>query len=377
MTKENVDVAIIGVGGMGSAAMLALAQRGAGVCGVEQFAPVHDLGSSHGQTRIIRKAYFEHPDYIPLLHRAYELWTDLEQECAIELMVQTGLLATGLPNSEVIRGLDACYRQHALPHEKLDAGQIKTRFPQFNLADDEVAYYDPIAGYLRVEECVRQQIELAQKHGAKLYAKEKVVTWHATGSGVMLETNRRRIAAGQLIITTGAWAKDELRKLRVKLEIWRKVILWFNSPNIWRYQKGFPIFYIQAADGGYYGFPAIDELGLKIAEHEQATPCPGPEELDRQLHDADETALRGFINRVFPDFEPTRTAWSTCMYAMTPDHHFVLGRHPEHERVFLAAGFSGHGFKFAPVVGETLAELALDGSTWHPIGFLSPDRFFS
>jgi len=376
MSDEIFDVAIMGVGGMGSAAMQALARRGASVCGVEQFAPVHDLGSSHGQTRIIRKAYFEHPDYIPLLHRTYELWQVLERESGTRLMVETGLLAAGLPTSPLIQGLDLCYGEHELPHEKLDSEEVKKRFPQFNLPQGQVAYYDPIAGYLRVEECVRQQIALAEKHGAKLYSNEKVLAWHASTSGILLETTHRKISAGQLIITTGAWAAPELQKLGVKLEIWRKVLLWFDSPDIKRYQEGFPIFYVETEAGGFYGFPAIDDLGLKIAEHEQATPCQSPEEMDREPRDADEALPRSFMISVFPGFEPVRTAGSTCMYTMTPDHHFIIGRHPVHETVLIAAGFSGHGFKFAPVVGEILAGLALDGATRHRIDFLSIDRFF-
>ncbi len=374
MSNYAYDLAVLGIGGMGSACLKSLAERGARVCGIEQFELGHQRGSSHGRTRIIRKAYFEHPDYIPLLNSSYELWHKLAEECGTKLLFETGMLAAGRPDSGVVQGLERCYAQHALPHEKLDWPQVRQRFPQFDLPPDHVAFFDPIAGYLLVETCVAKQIEASRAHNATIFANEKALTWRAEGGGISIETTNRRITAGGLIITTGPWLRDELLQLQVELEIWRKVVLWYDSPNISEFRETFPIFYIETAGGSYYGFPAIDALGMKISEHERVQRFRNADDVSRRLQRSDEAHLLDFMKRILPAVKPVRTAWSVCIYTMTPDHHFILGPHPEHENVFVAGGFSGHGFKFAPVIGEALADLALNGSTKHAIDFLALQR---
>ncbi|MCY4606047.1 MAG: FAD-dependent oxidoreductase, partial [Gemmatimonadetes bacterium] len=204
MITERYDVIVVGAGGMGSAALYHLARRGVRVCAVERFGIAHDRGSSHGDTRIIRKAYMEHPDYVPLLHRAYELWEELEAEEAGELFARVGLLVAGDPDVEAMQGQAACYQEHDLPHEELDGAAIAARYPSLALPAEWSGFYDPLGGFLRVEDCVRQHVALAHKHGAKLYTGEVMLSWRREGEGVVVETERRRLLATRLVLATGA-----------------------------------------------------------------------------------------------------------------------------------------------------------------------------
>ena len=372
---EKYDIAVLGVGGMGSATLYTLAKRGLNVCGIEQFGVAHDRGSSHGETRLIRKAYFEHPDYIPLLNRAYDLWHEFEKKAGEKLFVENGLIVAGKPDSEVIKGLDLCYEKHNLPHEKLTVNEARKRFPQFHLPEDFIIYFDPIAGFLYVEKSVEKFAELGQKNGATLYTNEKVLTWQANQNHISITTDRRKIVAGKLIITSGAWANREMLSLGIDFDIWRKVLFWYDSPEIANYKlDGFPNFYVELDFGSFYGFPAVNEMGLKIGEHEIPGISSLPDEVRRTLQPSDEPVILQFIEKVFPRFQPVRTNFTVCMYTITPDFNFILDVHPEYENVIIGAGFSGHGFKFAPVIGEILADLAIDGSTSHPIEFLRVNR---
>ena len=377
MVTERYDVVVAGAGGMGSAALYHLARRGVRVCAVERFGIAHDRGSSHGDTRIIRKAYMEHPDYVPLLHRAYALWEELAAEEAGELLAQVGLLVAGDPNAEAMQGQAACYQAHDLPHESLDAATIAVRYPSLALPAEWSGFYDPLGGFLRVEEGVRRHVALAQKHGAQLYAGEAMLSWRREGEGVVVETERRRLLATRLVLTAGAWAVPELCRLGVAAQVVRKVQLWYQGRGVEQYARGaFPCFFI--ADGAhyFYGFPAEVPWGLKVAEHNVShDPVADPLQLNRALTADDQRAVLDFLARFFPALQPALSKYAACMYSLTPDKHFVLDVHPECPAVVLGAGFSGHGFKFAPVVGEILAELALEGDTKHPIEFLRLSRF--
>lgn len=377
MVTERYDVVVAGVGGMGSAALYHLARRGVRVCAVERFGIAHDRGSSHGDTRIIRKAYMEHPDYVPLLHRAYALWEELEAEEAGELLARVGLLVAGDPNAEAMQGQAACYQAHDLPHESLDAAAIAARYPSLALPAEWSGFYDPLGGFLRVEEGVRRHVALAQKHGAQLYPGEAMLSWRREGDGVVVETERRRLLATRLVLTVGAWAVPELCRLGVAAQVVRKVQLWYQGRGVEQYARGaFPCFFM--ADGAhyFYGFPAEVPWGLKVAEHNVShDPVADPLQLNRALTAGDQRAVLDFLARFFPALQPVLSKYAACMYSLTPDKHFVLDVHPECPAVVLGAGFSGHGFKFAPVVGEILAELALEDDTNHPIEFLRLSRF--
>lgn len=377
MGTERYDAVVVGAGGMGSAALYHLARRGVRACAVERFAVAHDQGSSHGDTRIIRKAYMEHPDYVPLLHRAYALWEELEGEGRGELFARVGLLVAGDPATEAMRGQAACYREHDLPHETLDATALAARYPDVALPADWSAFYDPFGGFLRVEDCVRRHADLAKAHGAVIYEGEQMRSWRGEGEGVVVETERRRLLADRLVLAAGAWAAPELRRLGIAVQVVRKVQLWYRGRGVERYVPGaMPCFYIADGEDGFYGFPALEPWGLKLAEHNVSHDIvDDPLRLNRALAPEDEPRILDFLARFFPALKPERSKHAVCMYSLTPDQHFILDIHPECPAVVLGAGFSGHGFKFAPVVGEILAELALEGQTRQSIEFLRLSRF--
>lgn len=373
---KGYDAIVLGVGGMGSAALYELARRGLRVCGVERFGVAHERGSSHGQTRIIRKAYFEHVGYAPLLERSYQLWAQLEAASGQKLFAPCGFLTAGAPDSETIRGLEAYYRANVVPHERLGRDAAAERFPQLRLAAGAVVFLDAFGGYLLVEECVRRHVELARRHGAELCLGEPARSWSADAFGVRVRTERQELHADRLVVTAGAWAARLLGSLGVPLEVWRKVIFWYRSDGLDELREDrFPTFYVESARGHFYGFPALEPWGMKVAEHMQVTPVGDADEIDREVHDADEAPVLAFLAEAFPSLQPRRTRAAVCMYTISPDHQFIVDRHPGHENVVVAAGFSGHGFKFSPVIGEVLADLVIEGRTRHPIEFLSATRF--
>ena len=372
----DYDVIIIGVGGMGAATAYSLARRGVSVCGIERHGVAHDLGSSHGHTRIIRKAYFEHPDYIPLLHRSYELWAELEAEAKTSLFNQCGFLTCGLPDSESIKGLEASYAAHGVMHERLSYSEVRDRFPQFLIDSRAVGFLDPFGGYLRVEDCVEQHILQAEAAGAELFFQEPVVSWEVCNGGVVVGTASREVTARSLVLTTGAWAAPELTELGIPTEVWRKVLFWYETDGAEQFLPDrFPTFYVETDSGHFYGFPSVDDKGLKVAEHFAKTPIDNPGVLDRNLLPDDEPPVRHFVRQTFHGVIGGRTEHVVCMYTITPDQHFVVACHPVHPQVVIGGGFSGHGYKFAPVIGEVLGDLAVKGGTVWPVDFLGIRRF--
>ncbi len=375
MTAPRYDVVILGVGGMGSAALFELARRGRRVLGLERFAPGHDRGSSHGQTRVIRKAYYEHPDYVPLLCRAYERWYDLEQRCGRRLFVECGCLSIGSPNGEVVPGVRRAAERHGLPVEPLTADDLRRRFPAFRFGDDVTAVLERDAGFLYVEECVRAHADEARRLGADLRAEEPAVSWEATPGGVLVRTAKGTYAADRLVITAGAWSGRVLADLGLPLKVLRKVLLWFDTADPAALRRDiFPIYMAETPNGFYYGFPVIDGLGHKVARHDGGA-VADPAALDRAVSDADAADCRVFLRAHLPAAAGALRDGRACMYTVTPDHHFVIDRHPAWPHVVIAAGFSGHGFKFASVVGEVLADLAETGRSALPIGMFRLDRF--
>lgn len=374
MSAEHYDVAILGLGGMGSAALYHLAKEGISVCGIERHGMAHDLGSSHGATRMIRKAYFEHPDYIPLLDRAYELWHELEQAGGQKLFVNSGLVVSGPNDSPVLQGLDRCYAEHDLPHERITAADAQQRYPAFKFPEEHAVYIDPVAGYLHVERGVERHITLAQDAGARVLIHEDALSWGANGDGAVVKTTHREIHAGTLIICAGPWAHEVLDEIAVPLTIRRKVQSWFRPGANEDQAKSLPAFFFDMGWGTFYGFPALDDLGIKVAEHSGGQGVEDPDEVQRKVTEEDTASQQRVTKEILPGFDLRQSHVSVCMYTMTPDEHFIIDRHPNHENVLIAAGFSGHGYKFAPVVGETLAQLTLDGSTNHPVDFLRLDR---
>lgn len=376
MTSNHFDVIVIGVGGMGSAACFELARRGFHVLGLEQFPLVHELGSSHGQTRIIRTAYYEHPNYVPLLRRAFARWYELERLRGVHLLTECGCLSLGKPDSEVVSGVQTAARQHSLPIRLLVGNALPSSFPQFRFASDYVGVLEQQAGFLYVEECVRAHIDAARGYGAEIHAEEPVRTWKVDGDRVAVTTDTGEYHSAKLVLTAGPWAGQLLARQGAHLRVMRQTLLWFSTVDDRQFQRdAFPIFIAEVPDGHFYGLPAIDRAGLKIARHYGAPELTSPAEIDRATSPDDEKPVRAFLHDHLPTANgPLRRA-QTCIYTLSPDRHFIIDLHPEHKNVALAAGFSGHGFKFASVVGEILADLTEHGRTALPIDMFRFDRF--
>lgn len=365
------DCIVLGLGAMGSGACWALARRGASVLGIEQFGIGHSRGSSHGDTRIIRRSYFEHPDYVPLMGRAYELWNELEQAAGATLLIRNGLLLAGLPDGEVITGVRRAAQQHHLALQSLTAAEARREFPAFAIPDEYDVIFERDAGFLAVESCVRAMADRAARLGAEIHANERVLGWTSDGKLARVTTDRQTYTAKRLIITAGAWSGQVLSDLGLSLRVQRKVQLWLGTTDDRTHvQSGFPVFCF-VTNGFYYGFPSLDGQSMKIAEHSGEEFVASPDTLDRTFHPRDAQRVQEFAQRHIRGVTTEVQRYSVCMYTMSSDGNFIIDRHPQHENVAVAAGFSGHGFKFAPLVGEVLADLVTNGQTPHPVGFLA------
>jgi sarcosine oxidase len=375
------DVIVVGLGGMGSAAAYHLAARGQRVLGLEKFGPAHDRGASHGGSRITRQSYFEGPDYVPLLLRAYELWEQLAHDSGRDVIGLTGGVMAGLPESRTVSGSRQSAEQWGLAHEMLDAGELRRRFPTMKPNPDEVALFEPKAGFVRPEETVVAHLSLAGAKGADLHFHEPMVSWRpVSGGGVEVRTETGTYTAGRLVVSPGPWAPQLLTELGIPFSIERQVMYWFQpTGGVDPFRPGRHPIYIweDAAGTQVYGFPAIDgpDGGAKIAFFRRGGIPTTPETIDREVHDDEIAAMAGAAGSHLPDLPGRFLNAKTCLYSNTPDEHFVIARHPGHEAVTVACGFSGHGFKFVPVVGEILADLATTGTTKHPISLFDPRRF--
>jgi sarcosine oxidase len=374
------DVIVLGLGAMGSAAAQQLAQRQKQVLGIEQFVPPHDKGSSHGGTRMIRQAYWESPAYLPLVLRAYELWQKLERDAGAKLLHITGGLILGSADSQLVTGAIAAADQHSIKYSVLDPRQIRERFPAIMPLANDVAVYEELAGYLLTEECIRAQLRLAAQSGAELHFDERVLGWSADSAGITVSTDRRVYEAERLVITAGPWANEALKGF-FPLNVTRQVMTWIEpvggvEPFL---PDRFPVFLCDSPDDGFpgYGFPAVDGAngGVKAAIHGSDVVCT-PETVDREVHMSDLAEVIRNLRPRFPSLAGQILKATTCLYTMTPDEHFIIGLHPQFPSVSIACGFSGHGFKFAPVVGEILVQLATTGRSSHPIEIFSPRHFF-
>ncbi|MBI3327387.1 MAG: N-methyl-L-tryptophan oxidase [Nitrospinae bacterium] len=372
----HYDAIVLGVGGMGSAALYHLARRGLRVLGLERYNIPNDMGSSHGLTRIIRLAYYEHPSYVPLLRRAYELWRQLENTVEERLLVITGSIDASAEGDHIIEGSRASCEIHHLPHEVLDSRELNKRFPGYRLPEGILALYQPDGGFLLPERCIVAHVIAAQEMGAEVHGREPVVDWEPAGRGVQVRTDRGHYSADKLVICAGAWGPklmSELSKLAVPE---RQVLAWFQPirPDLFRLHT-FPVFNIAVEEGRFYGFPAYGIPGFKVGRYHHLSQRVDPDAMDREVHREDEDVLRGFTARYFPDAAGPTMSLMTCIFTNTPDEHFILDLHPRLPQVCIAAGFSGHGFKFCSVVGEIMADLAQDGRSRYDLDLFSLRRF--
>jgi len=343
---------------MGSAAAFHLARSGRHVLGLDRFAPPHALGSSHGQTRIIREAYFEHPIYVPLVQRAYVLWDELQQLTGTPLLNQTGGLMIGRPDSIVFRGARLSADTHRLPHEVLSSDQVRKRFPALCPEDEMAAILEPRAGILFPERCIAAHLSLAARHGANLRADEPVLRWKDSTDGVRVVTTKGTYQASQLVISAGSWARELLPELHLPFTVERQVLFWFEprSRADLFYPERCPI-HLWQFDGRrfFYGFPELGE-GVKVACHHDGE-FTSPDQILREVTPDEVESMRTIVRRFLPGADgPLRTA-TVCMYTNTPDEHFWIDRHPGTPHVLIASPCSGHGFKFASAIGEIVCDL--------------------
>lgn len=371
------DVVVAGLGGMGSAVLAHCAVRGARVLGIEQFQELHDFGASSGKTRIIRQAYFEDPAYVPLLHRAYELWRELETTSAQQLVSFVGLLMAGAPQSAVIAGSLRSAKTYRLPVEQLDASDMRARYPSLRVRSDEVGVFEREAGAIFPERAIRAHLTLAREQGAEMRFQTALLAWHSEGNAVTVElSDGTRVRAASLVLTLGPWFAAAMKEAGAAVQVQRNVQVWFEPQSAAYGAAAFPAFLLEreSLPAPLYGFPDFGD-GVKAAFHGFGA-TTAPERLAREIDPAtDVQPVAHAMEEWMPGAASTYRDGKACMYALTPDRHFVIDRHPADGRVILCGGFSGHGFKFAAVVGEIAAQLALEGQTPHDVRFLSLQRF--
>ena len=381
---DKFDAIVIGVGSMGSSACYYLSKRGYKVLGLEQFDIPHENGSHAGQSRIIRKAYFEHPDYVPLLSRAYEGWKSLEEETGEQLYFKTGLLYCGHGDNNIINGVKLSASLYNIYIENPDRALAEKKFPQFKIPGNFDTVFEPDAGFVTPEKAIRLYAELAKKYGAIIQTNEKIIEWKKEGDGVVVKTNKEVYHCNKLIITAGAWAGKLIHGLADKIKVTRQFVAWVNPKDPEKFLlDSFPCWMIadENTQGCYYGFPILSTEkfgppeGLKLAHHHPAT-ITDPDNVNRTVTNDDIENLKYAMNKYFPGEFDGLLSGKICLYANSPDENFIIDRLPGYEEnVSIACGFSGHGFKFVPVVGEILSDLAIDGKTKLPIGFLNATRF--
>lgn len=371
------DVIVVGVGTMGAAACDALARRGARVLGLERFGVPNAMGAHHGQSRMFRMAYYEHQDYVPLLKEAFGAWQELERRSGVKLFHVTGGVYCGRPEGELVRCSTESARTHGLEFEGLAHAELSRRYPQLVLPEGYAGIYEPKAGFVVPELAVAAMAAEAMKAGAEIHGQERVLDWEVDGSGVRVETDLGEYGAAKLVVTCGAWSSSILGDLGVKLVVTRQVLgwVWPRRPGAFALGK-MPVWAVEHGDGSlHYGFPKVDwHPGFKLARHAKGR-VVDPDSLDRRPAAEDEHEFRPFLKRHIPEADGPLLSMSVCTYTNSPDSHFIVDRHPEHPEVSIACGFSGHGFKFAPTIGEVLADLALEGKSPRPVGFLGLHRF--
>jgi sarcosine oxidase len=376
--STEFDVAVVGLGAMGSAAAAFAASRGARVIGIEAHFPAHALSSSHGDSRLIRLGYFEDPSYVPLLQRAYENWRSLEARLRAEILAVTGVLQIGRPESKIVSGTKASCELHGLAHEILDKTAMARRFPAFLLDDDEVALLDPQGGYLRPEAAIMGYIKLAAEDGAELHFGERVAAIEPDSEGVTVTSATASYRARKVVVATGAWIAELVPQLAPYAVPIRQVVAWYQPNDGFIAQPNrMPCFLRDDEDNGsFFGFPAIGVDGVKVGRHAHFREPIDPTAPNPPVNDADAALLDTFARKRLPQAASTRVRATTCRYTMLPSEDFLIDFMPGQPNVVVSSACSGHGFKFTSVVGEILADFALDGGSRLPTSLFSFDRHF-
>ena len=375
MPLEKFDCIVIGLGGMGSATLFELKKQGLNVLGIEQFSIPHERGSSHGLSRIIRLAYFEHPSYIPLLKRSYTLWRELENESNQELLLKTGSIDASLPDDRIFKeSLKSCLH-YQLDHEVLEGSSLKERFPGHELPKNFKAVYQPDGGILIPEKCITTFTDLAKKKGAVIKEGEKVLRFEKDSFGIKITTNKKSYLSKKAVMTAGAWTGELISDFTSLLTPVRQVMGWFKPKREEEFTKEvFPVFNLLVKEGHFYGFPSLDQTGLKIGKWQHRHEKTAPDKLRTEIDKEDEEVLRSCLKHYFPKANGDLLNAKACMFTNTPDEHFLIHQNPDLP-LLSASGFSGHGFKFCTVIGEILSQLIAKGKSDYDIDLFSKERF--
>lgn len=375
-TGGTYDVIVVGIGGMGSTTLWQLARRGLRVLGLERFDIGHAMGSSHGHNRIIRRAYFEDPRYVPLLDRAYALWREAQAACGEQLLYVTGGLDAGPQDSRVVQGSLASCREHGLVHEVLDAAAVARRFPGWQIPAGDVAVFQPDAGFVASERSILAHVGMAIDAGADIRARERMLGWEPTADGVRVTTERGTYEAGRLVLSAGAWIGDFVPALKQEAVPERQVLGWFRTrdPALFALDR-FPVGILADAAGHFYVFPQWGIPGFKIGLYHHLHETGHADALSREPTPRDEEVLRDGVRRFFPQADGPVLALRACLFTNTRDEHFVIDHLPGLPQVVVASPCSGHGFKFASVIGEILADLATGRQPPFDLSLFALDRF--
>lgn len=373
---KKYDCIVLGVGGVGSAALYFAAKQGWNVLGIDRFSPGHHRGSSHGTTRIIRQAYFEHPDYVPLVLDAYRLWDDFEKESGQNLFQRTGLLQVGNPEGPIIGGVQRCADEHGLPLRRFETEDLRRAYPLFNCREGDVGLFEEIAGFLRVEDCVSTFAKHAIQLGATIIDNATISEWRElSNDDFVVKTDQGDFCSSKLIISGGAWSHDLMPDLLLDLKVISKHQHWFriDDPRC-QLGEGCPTFFFETDEGYFYGFPGMDGDGNKVAEHSGGVAVPDPLNVDRELNTVDLQRVQNFVHEYFNAPRGVHSSHSVCMYTMSADEHFMIDTLPSNKRVAFACGLSGHGFKFTSLIGKSLVDM-LEGQRRDDMDFLRVNRF--
>jgi sarcosine oxidase len=373
--SKDFDVIVAGAGVMGLATAWQLSKRGAKVLVLDKFGIPSGVGSSYGHTRLIRKAYFEHPDYVPLLHRAYELWRALELESNLNLLLKTGLIVSGPESHPILSGIRSSAQLHGLAIERYGIDELSSRYPQFQHPQDHIGLFEADAGCLLVEKSLVAFKESTAGGRVSFSPFSAMESWTTTATSVSVRTRQGEFSASKLVLSAGSWMHPLMALPKIKLEPRRAPVFWFDAPGQFDLAQGMPCFAFAMPEGFFYGFPNIDGEGVKIAHHKGLQLVSDLDDLSSDVLAGDFDPVGEFVKAQMPRIAKEFKAYGVCRYTMSIDEHFILGAHPDHPRVCIASPCSGHGFKFAPVIGEILADLALNDRTELPIDFLSPQRF--
>lgn len=375
-------VIVIGLGGMGSAAAASLARRGCRVIGIERYWPTHDRGSSHGESRAIRLAYFSDPAHVSFAQEAYSLWQRLERDSDTELLTPCDALIVGPEDGQELRASKTVAEQLGMPYEVLTPSEVSRRWPTLTPPSSSLTFFDRSQGIIRPEATVSANLRLAAEHGAELHFDTPVDAWSTTANGVVVQTPNDRFTADHLVITPGAWATEILAAPAIPMEVGRLVQVWVRpAADLALFATDrHPRFALEDESGrvasGFTLLPGQSLIKIAFIKGRDASTPATPSNFERYASPEEAERVIDFMSQLVPALRGQPAERSRgCIYAKTPDDNFVIGPHPEHDNVTIGAAFSVHGFKFVPVVGEILADLALDGCSKRTIDLFSPSRF--